>query len=413
MSESKKARFFYGYIVVAAGFATSWLIIGTHNTFGVFFKPLSFELGWTRATTSAAFSISYIVFGLTSIIVGRLTDRFGPRSVITACGLATSLGYLLMSQVNSVWQLYLFFGIVIGAGMSAGDTPVFATVARWFVKKRGTAIGMTKVGVGIGMLAMPPLAGWLIASFGWRNAYVMLGLICLAGIVSAAMFLKRDPAQIGQLPDGAIKEVETDLDIEVRHFSLGESISTPQFWLFSISWFIVSFCAMTVLVHIAPRVTDVGISATVAATILGAIGGFSVVSRLGMGLVSDRTGYKSAFITGLCFLATALIWVQYAQTVWMFYIFAALYGIAHGATYTVFTPLLAELFGLGSIGAIVGVLVFMGTLGGSIGPILAGRIFDITDSYQLAFLLCLVLTIIALILMSLLRPTSNGEVQHK
>ena len=413
MPENKKAGIFYGYIVVGAGLIVSGLIIGTHNTFGVFLKPLSFELGLTRAATSAAFSLSFLIFGLSSIAVGRLTDRFGPKVVITACGLLTGLGYILMSQVTSLWQLYIFLGIIIGAGMSAGDTPVLATIARWFVKKRGMAIGISKVGVGIGILVMPPLASWLIINHGWRDAYVIIGLICLAGIISAAMFMKRDPAQIGQFPDGAVKQVETKLDVETRLFSLRQAIGTKQFWLFATSWFIVSFCAMIVLVHIAPRVTDIGISATVAATILGAIGGFSVVSRLAMGIISDRIGVKAVFIIGLVLLAASLTWVQYAKEAWMFYLFAAVYGIAHGTLYTVFTPLLAQLFGLRSIGAIVGVFVFTGTLGGSIGPILAGRIFDITNSYQLAFLLSLALSLIALVLMCFLRLTSNEAVTSR
>jgi len=405
----KKSGYYYGFNIIAAGLMTSWLIIGTQNTFGVFLKPLSFELGWTRAATTGAFSVCFLVFGLTSIIAGRLTDRFGPRVVVTVCGLFTGLGYLLMSQVNSVWQLYLYLGIIIGAGMSAGDTPVLATVARWFVKKRGMAFGITKAGVGIGILVMPPLASWLILSYGWRNAYIIIGLICLVGIVSVAMFLKRDPAQIGQLPYGATKEVATDVDFTVRHFSLREAIGSRQFWLFSISWFIVSFCAMTVLVHIAPRATDIGISAPVAATILGAIGGFSIVSRVIAGIISDRIGNKATFIIGLLLLVTSLIWLQYAHEAWMFFLFAAVYGIAHGAMYTVFTPFLAALFGLEAIGSIVGVFIFAGNLGGSIGPILAGRIFDVTESYQMAFLLCLALSIMALILMSFLKPVSNRD----
>ncbi len=413
MPEKKNPGIFYGYIVVGAGLMVSGLIIGTQNTFGVFLKPLSFELGLTRAATSAAFSISFLIFGLSSIVVGRLTDRFGPKIVITACGLLTGLGYILMSQVTSLWQLYIFLGITIGAGMSAGDTPVLATVARWFVKKRGMAIGISKAGVGIGMLIVPPLASWLILSYGWRVTYVIIGLICLAGIISAAMFMKRDPAQIGQFPDGAVKQVETKLDVETRLFSLRQAIGTKQFWLFAISWFIVSFCAMIVLVHSAPRVTDIGISATVAATILGAIGGFSVVSRLVMGIISDRIGVKAVFIIGLVLLAASLTWVQYAKEAWMFYLFAGVYGVAHGTLYTVFTPLLAQLFGLRSIGVIVGVFVFTGTLGGSIGPILAGRIFDITNSYQLAFVLSLALSIIALVLMCFLRLTGDEAVTSR
>ncbi len=161
------------------------------------------------------------------------------------------------------------------------------------------------------------------------------------------------------------------------------------------------------MLHIAPHVIEQGISTTVAATILGAIGGASIIGRIGMGGVSDKLGRKATFIMAISVLSAALIWVQFAQEAWMFYLFAALYGIAHGASFTLAISMLAELFGVGSLGAIYGAVMFVGTIGGAIGPIISGRIFDITGSYQLGFLLSFALSIIAAVLMLFLRPTSN------
>ena len=204
LTGTKKPKVFYGYIVVVAGIIASVFMIGTFTSFGIFFKPLSSDFGWTRATTSVAMSISSLVMGLAAIATGRLTDKYGPKVVLIGSGLLMGLGNLLMSRVTTVWQLYLFYGVLVGTGMSASEIPIVGTVARWFVKRRGMLTGVTKVGAGIGTMTLPLLSSWLIYSHGWRNAYIIIGILALVGIVSMALLFKRDPSQIGELPDGAI-----------------------------------------------------------------------------------------------------------------------------------------------------------------------------------------------------------------
>ncbi|MFC1951721.1 MFS transporter [Chloroflexota bacterium] len=407
MVEDKKPIFFYGYIIVAAGAVIQLLVIGANLSFGIFLTPLSSELGATSAVTSGAYSLGYFLFGFSGIVVGRLTDKFGPRIVLIACGLLLGLGYLLMSQVSSIWQMYLFYGVILGIGMSGSSTPVLSTVARWFVKKRGTVTGITKTGAGIGILAMPLLANWLISSYGWRNAYVVLGIIVLAGVIVAALFLKRDPRQIGLLPDGATEVEAGDSNIGTRQFSLREAIHTRQFWLFSAASFLIMFCAQVVIVHIAPHVIELGISTTVAAITVSVIGGVSILGRIVMGGISDRLGCKPTLIITISFFIVSFVLIQFAQEAWLFYIFATVSGIGRGAFYTLISPMLAELFGLRSLGAILGGAAFLGAIGGALGPALSGRIFDVTGSYQLSFLILLALSIIAIVLISFLRPISN------
>lgn len=406
MVEYRQRKHFYGYIIVGATFTISLLMWGTYRTFGLFLTPLSGEFGWSSTMTSGAFSFAYFLFGFLAIISGRLADKLGPRAVLVACGLFLGFGYLLMSQVNSIWQLYLFYGVAVGIGNS-GDIPALATLARWFVKKRGMVTGITKAGAGLGMVILPLLVNWLISSYGWRDAYVVLGIISMVGLVAAAVFLKRDPGQIGQHPDGATEPEEAVSGVGVRQFSLREVVGIRQFWIFSAAWFLVHFCIQIVMLHIVPHVIEQGISTTVAATILSTIGGASILGRIGMGGVSDKLGRKATFIVAMSILAAALIWVQFAQAAWMFYLFAALYGIAHGAVFTLITPLLAELFGLGSLGAIFGAATFIGTIGGAIGPVISGRLFDITGSYQQGFLLSFALSTIAIVLIFFLRPIGD------
>ena len=164
MIENKEARFFYGYIIVASAFLILVLTIGVNFTFGVFLPVLLDEFSWTRAIASGAFSLNLALTGLIGVVAGKMTDQYGPRIVVTVCGVLLGLGYLLMSQANTLWHLYLFYGVIVGIGMSISQTPLPSTIARWFVKRRGMMTGIAVTGIGVGILIMPPAVSWLPAS---------------------------------------------------------------------------------------------------------------------------------------------------------------------------------------------------------------------------------------------------------
>ena len=182
MTNDKHPRFFYGYIIVFSAFLIMTFTMGTILSYGVFFKPLSAEFGWTRATTSGAQSLLFLLIGGLGILAGRLSDRYSPKIVIMIYGLLFASGYLLMSQVSTIWQLYLFYGIV-GVGSSGTMIPAISAVTRWFVKRRGLMTGIAMAGVGLGTMIKPPLANLLISSYGWRNSYVIFGVIVIVSIV--------------------------------------------------------------------------------------------------------------------------------------------------------------------------------------------------------------------------------------
>jgi len=407
-----KPRFFYGYVVVAASFGIQVIAWGIFDAFGVFFKPLLTEFAWSRAMISGAYSLSFLLMGFLSITAGGLTDRFGPRIVMTTCGFFFGLGFLLMSQVNSIWQLYLFYGLIIAIGLSAMDVVPLSTTARWFVKKRGMVSGIVKVGSGLGMLIMPLVAGGLIPTYGWRTSYIILGTIGLVFVISIAQLLRRDPGQMRQLPDGEGQVAAGSLNSLGVGLSLREAIHTRQFWMICAAFLTVFFCAATILTHIALHAIDLGVSVMSAAGIISIIGGVSMVGRLVMGSAGDRVGNKQATIICFLILAAALFWLQLAKELWMLYLFAAIYGFAHGGFFALISPTVAGLFGMSSHGVLLGIVIFSGAVGGAIGPILAGHIFDITHSYQLVFLILVGSSIIGLILTTLLRPISKGETNN-
>lgn len=402
---SKKPGFYYGYIVVIAAFFVMAIMSGLLYSFGVFLKPVSAEFGWTRAMTSGAYSVGLFIMGLFCILTGRLNDRFGPRIVATVCGFFLGLGYLLMSQINALWQLYLFWGLIAAIGLSGGYVPMTSTAARWFVERRGVMTGIAAAGVGAGIIIVPPAANWLILSYGWRSSFIVIGIIALVLVILAAQFLKRDPGKIGQLPYGENEVTQENIISEARVFSLRKAIHTKQLRIVWIAYFLFGGCLHSGMVHIVPYTTDLGISAMIAANILAVVGGLSIVGRVGIGAISDRVGRKPSLIMGFALLAAALFWVMIAKEVWMLYLFAIIFGFSTGGLIALQPPVTAELFGLKAHGAILGTIVFGATTGGAFGSILAGYIFDITGSYYIAFLVSAVLTIASLILVSLLKPT--------
>jgi MFS family permease len=392
-------RFFYGYIVVIVAFLIMVVSWGLYSVFGVFFNPLLTEFGWTRAMTSGAFSVSMILSGVLGIVMGGLTDRFGPRLVVTLCGIFLGLGYLLMSQISALWQLYLFYGVIIGIGVSGIWVPLLSSVARWFVRRRSLMTGIVVAGVGIGGLVAPMVISRLIAAYDWRLSYAIQGITILMVMVLGAQFFKRAPAQQGQLPYGENEGKQQELTSEAKAFSFKEAIYTAQFWLLFAMFVCYGFCTFSVLVHIVPHAIELEISAINAANILASVSGISVLGNFVLGSVGDRIGNKWIFIISFILMSAVLFW--------MLYLFAVVFGFALGGMATSESPLVARLFGLSSHGLIFGVVGFGHIIGGAVGPVVAGYIFDLTLSYQMAFLVCAVVGVAGLILTAMLRPTKR------
>lgn len=411
-SNRAEPKFFYGYVIVAADFlimAASW---GSFYAFGIFFKPVLAEFGWTRAMISGAFSFSMIVRGLLGIVMGGLSDRFGPRVVVTFCGFMLVLGYLLMSQINSFWQLYLFYGVIIGIGMSGVWVPLLSTVARWFTKKRGMFTGIVVNGLGIGMLVGPPVASHLISTYDWRISYIILGVLVLIVVIPAAQFLRYNRTDREQAPYSESKDAEQHLKLGAGGFSLREAIYTRQFWLISVQSFCRGFFWFAIIVHIVPYAVDEGISTASAASILATIGGLAIVGRIVLGSAADRIGSKQALIIGFILSVAALLWLVPSAGMWKLLLFAAVLGFGEGGNAAVVPPLVAGLFGLRSHGLILGAIVLGYSIGAAAGPLLAGYMFDTTDSYRMAFLVAIAVCLIGLIVTVLLKPITGEREQN-
>ena len=266
--------------------------------------------------------------------------------------------------------------------------------------------GIAVSGLGVGTLIMPPIANWLVSSYGWRTSYFVVGVVAFVLVVSAAQVLRYGPKPTAQSPSG-----ESQLGVVAgspdRGFSLQEAIHTWQYWLIGLAWLCFGLSLGTVLVHIVPHAIGLGFSAASAALVLAVIGGLSTVGRIVMGTASDRIGNKLALVICFILVPVSLFWLLTARELWMLYLFAAIFGYGYGGIAALASPIVAEFFGLSSHGVLLGCIMICVEGGSAIGPVVAGHIFDITDEYNLAFLLFAITTVVGLVLILLLKPTGK------
>ena len=394
---------FYGYHIMIASLLIMMLVAGFFISYGVFFTPLHDEFGWSRMAISAAYSMGCFVSGTCAIIFGRICDKYGPREIMTIGGIVFGAGFLLMSRLNSLWQLYLFFGLLVCMWPDPSVGLLLSTTARWFVKKRGLASGLVGIGIGLGIMLIPLLASYLISSHGWRYAYSLMGVIAIACIVPLAQVLRRDPSKKGLRPYGELKVSPGQQ--EESGFPLHEAMKKKQLWMVAVILFLILYCSDTLLIHIVPYAMDSGISSINAASLVSIIGGVSIAGRVIIAGTSDRTGCRRALVITFVIMLASLLWLYQADGLLQLRLFVMAYGFAHGGSLALMSPLLAELFGTRALSSLFGIVLFFGTAGAGTGPIVAGRIYDVTNSYQPAFLILIIASIIGLTLALLLKPT--------
>ena len=312
--------------------------------------------------------------GLLAYFGGRLSDRFGPTVVLCTTGMLYGVGYALVSIVTEPWQLVALFGIGIGLGLATHDVVTLSTIARWFGGRRGMMTGVVKVGTAVGQMVVPPLAALLMAVVGWRYGALALGYAGAALLMIAAFSMRSPPATRPSIPPAESRGPEP---VNVRR--------SRAFWTLCAAQLLFFPSLVTVPLHIAVHGIDLGMTRTTAATLLTVIGGASIVGRLTVGTFVDRIGGRNAYVLSLVPLVTGLLALLVVETHGLLFAAVVVYGFAHGGLFTVVAPTVAEFFGTRAHGAIFGGIVFFGTLGAAVGPVLAGRIFDVTGSYEYAF----------------------------
>ena len=405
-ASNQQSKIFYGYVVIGAAFVIMAIAWGTTRTFGVFLKPMLNELGWSRASISGAFTLAMIVMGLASLLAGRITDRIGPRVVVTFCCILMGLGYFLAAKIQTIWQFYIFYGIMTGIGMSV-TTPLLSLASRWFVKRRALMTSIITAGPAFGNMAAPLVFSAVVQILGWRNSFLIMAVTVLVVILSATSLVKRDPGEVGLAPYGMDRSKEDHTGFQDEGLSVSEALCTRQYWLLSFIFFCDFFLMNVVTVHIVIHAMDLGIPATKAAGILSVASGVCIFARVIIGATADRIGCKPTFMFCLVFAVIGFALLLAATSLWMLYLFAAIFGFGLWSSGGLTTPMTADLFGLKAHGAIYGSIFFCGATGGAFGPVLVGYLFDVSGNYHSSFVICLITSILALTALVGLRPLNR------
>ena len=404
-AQGEKKEVYYGWIVVAGVFFMVAVTCGSFYSFGVFLVPIMEEFGWGRGVISGVLFVSGITYAVAVPLIGSIADRFGYKwiSIVTA-GLM-GLGFVLSSRVQMVWQMYLFIGFLPGIGACAAIPLPLSLITNWFVRRQGLALGIASAGIGTGAATLPLLVTSIVTQFGWRTAMFVVGALILLIYIPIALFVMRLPERDYVVAHEGNPQIDTNhvSDCENRDISLFQALKTSHFWsLFGIFGFCI-LCLALIITHLVPYARDTGISPMSAASLLTIMGFCSIAGRLTAGFFSDRVGANRVLLCGLFLQGVMILWLSRMSSLGMFYFFAFLFGIAYGGNLVMIPRLTASIFGVKYMGAIYGSLSVADGIGFAIGPVLAGHLFDLSGSYNDAFLITGVGVIIAVALTFVLR----------
>ena len=414
-SSSKKERFYYAWIMLAALFIISTVLFGLQGSFGVFFIPLQEDFGWSRALTSGVYSLFQLLSGVMAILGGWTLDRYGPRVVFTVMGVFAGLSLLLSSQISVPWHLFITYSVLLAIGIGPIWPTSMAATLGWFEKRRGLALGIISAAAGIGIIIMPPVAASLISGHGWQNSFLILAIGVFVILIPCALLLKRSPSGLADLTAGNKLEVTSHNSLEEQNYnepgeySLLQAAKTRNFWLMVSMLFFTGVCVFAVLVHVVPYAIDLGITSLRAASILSLIGGLVIVGAVVVGRASDNIGGKRALMICVLLMAGAMLWLMVSSDLWMLYLFAAILGFSYGGFPPPFTALMGDSFGTRHIGLVMGVIEIGWAAGGAVGPALAGYLFDITGNYILAFFLVGVIATLLAVVSTIFMKQPQGQ----
>ena len=369
------SRVFYGWIVVAASAAIVCVGMGSLFSLGVFLKPMAESMGWSRGAISSVALLNWIAMGLGSFVWGTLSDRIGTRAVAVAGGLLLGLGLVLSSQVQALWQLNLTFGVMVGFAVGAFYAPLTSTATKWFTARRGLAVGLVTSGIGIGILAIAPLARVLISAWDWRVALLVIGDLAWVVVVPVALLIREQPGDVGAAAMGGAA-ARTG-----RDYSPQQVLATPQFWAIALTHFACCAAHSGPIFHMVTHATDQGIGPMAAATALGVSGLSSIAGRLGGGLLADRFGAKKTLLSGLALQAAMIVLYLYVREIGPFYALAVVFGVAYGGVMPLYALVTREYFGEKVMGAAYGAVFLISTLGMGLGSFAGGVLYDRLGSY--------------------------------
>jgi MFS family permease len=409
MAETAKPRVFYGWWVVAAAFAVTFAGFGCAYTFSAFIASLQQDFGASRGSVSLVFSLAGFLYFALGCVSGPLADRFGSRLMAVIGMIFTGLGLVAAAAAESLAEVYAAYGLGVGLGVGCSYVPVLGAVQRWFVRRRGFASGLAVSGIGVGTLVMPPLAAYLIAALGWRETWLVLGVVAIVLGGGMALMIENDPHGRGLHPDGDVMPSGVP-PAKSAGDSVWDAVKSRRFTGLYAACLICSFGLFIPFVHLVPYAQDHGISPSSAVLLLGLIGVGSTAGRFFLGGLADRMGRRQSVLALFLGMAAALGLWAVSSGFWPLAVFALVYGAVYGAWVALLPALVADYFGARNAGGIIGILYTSVAFGNLTGPVTAGYAFDISGSYAVPILAGVCANVIAAVIMA---ATSRERVTNE
>jgi MFS family permease len=371
-------KVFYGWVIVGVGILVTCVGFGAMLTLSVFLQPVSQAEGWSRSGIATAAMLNFLCMGLGAFMWGALSDRFGTRTVVLSGGVLLGIGMIVASRANTLLQFQLLYGVIVGVASGSFYAPLISTTTKWFTKNRSLAVALVSAGLSVGSTVMAPLSRWLISSYDWRTAMLVIGDLVWLVIIPAAFLVRNPPT-----PVAAAYPVAT---VRGPDLTIGQVVRTPEFAAIALTHFACCAAHSGPIFHMITHAIDRGVPTMAAATVLSAAGLASLTGKIGCGIFADRAGAKRALVAGLALQAIAISLYLFIGSLGGFYALALVFGFAYGGVMPLYAILVREYFGERVMGAAFGAVSLAATLGMAVGPWAGGLIYDALGTYAWMFI---------------------------
>ncbi|MCY9077253.1 MFS transporter [Bacillus inaquosorum] len=403
-------RLHYAWIIVSVTFLILLAVQGVRLSFGAFVEPWERQFSMDRGTISLISTLSFIVYGISQPVIGRLVDKWGARAVLSWSALLTGVSIFLTYFVTSPWQLFLLYGLGVSLGVGgASNVAASVLVVNWFSKKRGLAFGIMEAGFGAGQMLLVPGSLMLIHWFSWKLTVVVLGLLLMVIVFPAGLLmLRNNPSEKNAEPIGGLAEAEKETAPKTTALSVTGMFHMRQFWFLILPFLICGFTTVGLMdTHLIPFSHDHGFSTTVTSAAVSLLAGFNIAGILLSGIVADRWSSRKI----LCFLyavrALSIVILIYSHEPYLLLAFAILFGLVDFATVAPTQMLATQYFQNYSIGLMIGWLSLAHQIGSALGAYVPGVIYTVTGEYTLAFYLSIGMLVLASVMNAMLREPAS------